>query len=1224
MAFASLCFVLLAPGATGTATRAAKAAADIDQCANGSIGSSASCPGSGGGGDWQNGDLNRNNSNFREGDSVPFRIKFSDVSGSNSVTIAWQVTNTPAQHAYDYLTTWKRTVTSANPCDGIAGCTLASPISTFSIPTDPTLAAACGFVGSQLPGVFTMWGGTITSVSAYGLSGCAPTSSNTNNSITITFTATSSTPVLAWGGHIAAETNWGLGHAASSIPGSPYHMAMEECSFSCGAQDRALQAGSNSAIQPIPSITTQASPSSVDGPDPVTDTATITGTSSNGFPSGSVDFYYCGPGATPPDCSLGGSLVGSAAVVPAQVNPGYTGTATSPSFIPQVAGVYCFRAEYVPDAAAQYSPFVHTDQTLECFTVGTFSEVDTGSLKVSKILNTGGSGFDTATTFAIDYACDNGGPAGTVNLAGGADQTVDGIPVGSECTVTEPTMPAAPAGYTWSTVITGSPTAAITTGNTESVTVTNTLAQGSGSLKISKTLDTGGSVFDTATTFAIDYDCGGSASGTVNLAGGGNATISGIPSGSICTVTEPATAAAPSGYSWGTVITGSPTGAITTGNTESVAVANSLTRDAGLLKISKTLDAGGSSFDTSTKFSIGYSCDGGGPSGTAQLAGGEDQTISGIPTGSICTVTEPATTAAPSGYSWGTVITGSPTSALAKDETASVAVTNTLSRETGSLKIAKTLSTGGSSFDTSTKFSIGYDCGNGFSGTVLLAGGQDTTINGIPTGSTCTVTEPVTPAAPVGYSWGTVITGSPTGAVTKGTTESVGVANSLTRDTGMLKLAKTLVLNGSSFNPSTKFAVNYDCGGGLSGTALLAGGETTAITGIPTGSVCSVSEPSLPASPSQYAWSTAKTGSPTAAITKGNTESVTVTNTLNPTCLEDSVRAALLTRTVITANPAGDGTGNPDSPINYLTVQAAYNAAKASANPSEVIGLYSSTKENIVLDGSKSLTITQCTTAKVTAADNTKPVWDVKSTGKLTIISPDSYGGNIGWLIESSGNDIKSIRAYGTAPYAQYGIKITGSSNSVSFNSVSGSPVGIRIEGKSNDLRGGTVSSTTTGVEIAVGATGNFFRTATVGPNTGNGIVVYGSSNTVRDDTFTGNGQSGVLVSGAGNTIYNNSAYSNKVDGFKATATGNTFDSNKAYKNTGAGFETTSAATSTKFVNNQSNTGSAGGTSENVGAEYLLGVLGINGGSNTADTIGIPKTTATTKCPTFPAAGKCE
>jgi parallel beta-helix repeat protein len=1197
-----------------------KAQADIDQCANGSIGSAASCPGSGGGGDWQNGDLNGNNSNYREGDSVPFRITFSGLSGSSSVTIKWQATNAPSFHAYDYLTTWKRTVGSANPCDGVAGCNLGSPTSTFAIPTDPTVAPGCGFVGSQIPGVFTMWGATITSVSAYGLSGCASTSSNTENSITITFTATTSTPVLAWGGHIADQSSWGLGRAAGSISGSPYHMALDECSFSCGSQDRALQAGQNSGVLPIPDLTTTASPSSGAVGDPFTDTAIVTGTSPSGFPGGSVAFYYCGPGVTPPDCSLGGSLVGTVTVVPAQANPAYTGTATSPSFTPQSPGVYCFRAEYVPGPGVPYSPIDHTDQSLECVTAGSIAELESGSLQISKVLNPGGSGFDTSTAFAIQYACDTGGPAGTVDLAGGQSETIDGIPLGSSCTVSEPTLPAAPAGYTWGTSILGSPTAPAAANETRSVTVTNTLSQGTGSLKVTKTLDTGGSSFDTGATFTIAYDCGGGVSGTVGLTGGSSTTISGIPGGSVCTVSEPNTPDAPVGYTWSVAVTGSPAGPITAGVTQEATVANSLVRDTGSLKVSKTLDTGGSSFDAGTKFSIAYDC-GGGTSGTVQLAGGEDQTISAIPTGSTCTVGEPGPPAAPTGYSWSVVVTGSPTGAIAKDQTASVTVANTLKHETGSLMIAKTLSSGGSGFDTSTKFSIGYDCGGGVSGIVQLAGGQNTTIDGIPTGSVCTVSEPSPPSPPAGYSWGTLITGSPTPAIVKGAPVSVTVANSLTRDTGSLQISKVLTLNGSSFSPTTKFSIAYNCGGAISGTVQLAGGESSTIPGIPTGSVCTVTESSVPAAPPTYVWTTTVAGSPTAAIAKATTTSVTVTNALNPTCAEDPGRAELLTRTVITGNPAGGGTGNPGSPVNYLTVQAAYNAAKASGNANEVIGLYSKTTENVLLDGAKSMTITQCQSAQITAAIKTKPVWDITSTGKLTIVGPDAAGGTIGWLIESGGNDIKSVRSTGGTTY---GIKITGSNNSVSFNSVSGSPVGIRVEGNANDLRGGTVSGNTTGIEIGPNATGNAFRTATVGPNTGNGIVVYGPGNTVRDDTFTGNSLNGVLVSGSGNTIYNNSAYANKQDGFKATGANTVFDSDKAYKNTGAGFETSSTATGTKFVNDQSNNGSSGGSSENAGAEYKLAVLAVNGGGNSADTIGIPKKTSPTKCSTFPAAGSCE
>ena len=106
----------------------------------------------------------------------------------------------------------------------------------------------------------------------------------------------------------------------------------------------------------------------------------------------------------------------------------------------------------------------------------------------------------------------------------------------------------------------------------------------------------------------------------------------------------------------------------------------------------------------------------------------------------------------------------------------------TVTCPTGSLEVAKTLNTGGSNFDTTTKFDINYDCGGGVSGMVLLAGGSSTTVNGIPTGSVCTVTEPSQPAAPTGYSWTVTITGSPTAAIMKNNTESVEVDNTLTRD----------------------------------------------------------------------------------------------------------------------------------------------------------------------------------------------------------------------------------------------------------------------------------------------------------------------------------------------------------------------------------------------------------------------------------------------------------
>jgi parallel beta-helix repeat protein len=1080
-----------------------KASADIDQCANGPTGVVTSCPGSGSGGDWQNGDLNRTNSAFREGDSVPFRIKFAGTSGSNTVSLSWLVIKSP-KHAYDYLTTWKRTVTGANPCDGVPGCVLASPTSTFPIPTDPTVAASCGFVGFQVPGVFTMWGAVITSVSAYGLSGCAPTASDQTNTITITFTATTSTPVLAWGGHLASEANWGAGTAAGSISGAPYHMGLDACSFNCGAQDRSIQGGTNSPVLPVPDITTTADPTTVNVNEPVTDTATITGTASSGFPSGSVDFYYCGPAATAPDCSLGGTLVGTSPVVPAAVNPAYTGTATSPSFAPTAEGVYCFRAVYNPDSNAQYSSFQHTDQTLECFTAGNPNNVESGSLKISKVLDAGGSGFDTATEFTIGYSCDNGGPAGTVNLAGGDDQTINDIPVGSVCSVDETTQPAPPAGYSWSVVITGSPTAAISANNTESVTVTNTLrsttSAATGSLKITKTLDTGGSSFDTSTTFDIDYDCGGAYAGSFQLEGGQDTTIPGIPVGSTCTVSEPSQPAAPAGYSWSVVITGSPTAAISANQTESVTVANSLTRDTGSLKITKTVDAGGSSFAAGS-FDVHVVCtaDGGTYNRTIAWPASGNVTIGGIPSGTSCTVTETAKATPPTGYSWSAeVITGSPASITAGG-TATVTVANALARDTGSLKITKTVDAGGSSF-ASGSFDVHVVCtadGGTYNRTIAWPNPGYVTITGIPSGTSCTVTETGLSPAPFAYTWSTVISGS-TAAIAKGSTAYVTVANKLTR--------------------------------------------------------------------------------------------------IAATCTEDPTRAALLTRTVDTSKPLGIGPGVPGNPKNYWLVQAAYDDAASSG---EVIGLFSNTTENIALGGSKSLTITQCTLAKVTAKVSTKPVWDITSTGKLTIVGPDAAGGTIGWRVAGNGgHTLKSIRANGAS---LQGILVLSSNNSVGWNDVSGNgngtatAAGIRVEvgAIANVLIGGTVGSNKgDGVQLA--GNGNQLSGATIQSNTGNGICVTGSANTVTGNSRINlNGKNGILVTGSSNILTSNASESgkgNSLNGIQVSSgTGNQLTDNKMISNKQAG------------INVAANTGSklkSNAAASNTGNEFTIGSGNVDQGGN--------------------------
>jgi hypothetical protein len=218
---------------------------NLDQCANGPVGGAAvPCTG----GAWQNGNLNHNQAHYNEGESIPYRIVFSDmvVGSTNTVRIEWDTTeNSGGNHALDYLTTFNRTETTANPCSGVPGCNLLVN-DTISIPLDPRVAAGRdGIPGNgddvvQEPGVFTFYDAQILGVSNYTFTGNFETGSQT--SITITFRALSATPVLAWSGHIATRLNWGTDHSAIAIPGSPYHMRILDINGSGGNQDRSLSA----------------------------------------------------------------------------------------------------------------------------------------------------------------------------------------------------------------------------------------------------------------------------------------------------------------------------------------------------------------------------------------------------------------------------------------------------------------------------------------------------------------------------------------------------------------------------------------------------------------------------------------------------------------------------------------------------------------------------------------------------------------------------------------------------------------------------------------------------------------------------------------------------------------------------------------------------------------------------------------------------------------------
>jgi hypothetical protein len=348
-------------------------AANLDQCRNGPFASPSPCDGT----DlspfgWVNGDANGTQAHFREGDSIPYRIRFTnlDTTTSHKETIQWDTTK-GGKHALDYLTSFDRTVTTADPCAGVSGC--GSP-TTFPIPLDPNVTVP------QIAGHFTCYNCTITGVGSpppnnlYSLSGSYAGDSST--SITIEFTTTVANPVLAWGGHIASQFDWGSGNSAISISGSPYHTRTLDLDGKGGNQDRALAAA---AVLGPPGMTTQVSATQAISPgDSVTDTASVTHTDSNGPVNGTVTFFECFDASAVPDCTTGGSQVGATKTVTITNSPSTgDGSATSDPFTPgtdpSANGYYCFRAEYTPDVTAKYSIGKETNQLLppatgaECF-----------------------------------------------------------------------------------------------------------------------------------------------------------------------------------------------------------------------------------------------------------------------------------------------------------------------------------------------------------------------------------------------------------------------------------------------------------------------------------------------------------------------------------------------------------------------------------------------------------------------------------------------------------------------------------------------------------------------------------------------------------------------------------------------------------------------------------------------------------------------------------------
>ena len=246
--------LLLMAAAASAQTAPGNLGVEIDQCANGPLSAPIQCNVATANDGYVRGQLGSSKSHYLEGQFVPIRLVTTGavVSQSYTVTLGYDYTKS-GKYANDYISTYNLTENIGNdPCAGVSGCNSGSS-TTFPIPNDPQVNA--GFDGisgtsddiTYTPGLLTCFGCTITNVSNFTLTGS--TSGDSSKLFAVTFTADSSTSVIAYSSHISTRTDWGINNSAIAITGSPYHNFID--SFPGANQgNRDLQMSADAIIFP--------------------------------------------------------------------------------------------------------------------------------------------------------------------------------------------------------------------------------------------------------------------------------------------------------------------------------------------------------------------------------------------------------------------------------------------------------------------------------------------------------------------------------------------------------------------------------------------------------------------------------------------------------------------------------------------------------------------------------------------------------------------------------------------------------------------------------------------------------------------------------------------------------------------------------------------------------------------------------------------------------------
>lgn len=274
---------------------------------------------------WQFGNLNPQNSDYHEGEGVPFMLRIDNANPNSTYTfdIRYDCSHLGI-NGYDLLSRYDRdrgtAPALAEDAPGNTNFNAALPV-----PDDPSIP----FDNGETDRNFKLWGGAFAGA-ARGPSPatlCEPDQGQKAEKLyTLSVTAAAPNVFLLWSGHLASALDWGQGQGAASINGAPYHMKLDVPGPGVGERDRSIMIeAAAAAATATPASTPTATPAAIASPTPSPPP------SPTPKPATPTPAATAGPGATATPSALGGGPTTTPAALATAASPTATPAPGLPS-----------------------------------------------------------------------------------------------------------------------------------------------------------------------------------------------------------------------------------------------------------------------------------------------------------------------------------------------------------------------------------------------------------------------------------------------------------------------------------------------------------------------------------------------------------------------------------------------------------------------------------------------------------------------------------------------------------------------------------------------------------------------------------------------------------------------------------------------------------------------------------------------------------------------------